>query len=551
MMKNLLFTVALTAAAVVGNAQNVTASKHNVNALNAKVYNSSVKAAAVNAYEASAPRKTRANGVFYERPTGVWYSNYTFGEGYAALHFPALVDFVLQNRCTDPAAAKWSVNGNDLTSIVNAEHNLPRSYSGVNDTENGYDAFYMPTITVNNESFSVAPIAVVANKAMPITVDNPTKNSLFSKFTDGPIWGTGSVLAANVEQSVTGSKTFAISREFEKPASPMYLTSVSMPAHSSKAEPLAGKTLTMHIYAIDENGKMGADPKETLTCSRVKTETNANLGFFIDDVQFTKTVTNEFGDQEAAPVVIDYPFAIVISGYDQEGVDIKFYGRDLAEDEFEFDASKPAYLFTRLADGKVSRYFWKGSDDKEKWGYAFPIIFNALYDNVEVRTEITEDNGTVSDRVNFVKVSDDGTTNVNFRLGEGVAGVVVSTATPWTEGSDYHYSAEYPEWITAMNATEIDPTKSPCVYLVSFTAQPLPAGVAGRGAFVYIKGRGAQSAEPIFVFQGDVDAALATGIDAVSAKASVLKGALYNLSGQKVSNSYKGIVIRDGKKFVQ
>lgn len=551
MMKNLLFTVALTAVAVVGNAQNFTASKYKANALNAKIYNSPVRAASVDADKAFAQRKTRANGVFYERPTGVWYSGYTFGDNFAALHFPALVDFVLQNRCTDPAAATWSLNGTDLASEVDADHNLPWSYSGVNDIQNGYDGFYMPTITVNGESFSVAQVAVVANKTMPITVDNPTKQSLFSKFTEGPVWGTGSVLAASVEQQVTGSKTFAISREFEKPASPMYLTSVSMPAHSANAEPLAGKTLTMHIYAVDENGRLGAEPKETLTCSRVTTEVNTTLGYFIEDVQFTKTVTNEFGDAEAAPFVIDYPFAIVISGYDQEGVDIKFYGRDLSEDEFEFEASEPAYLWTRLADGKISRYYWKGSNAEGKWGYAFPVTFNALYDNVKVRKEVTDDAGTVNDRVNFVRVSDDGTTNSNFRLGESVAGAVVSTATPWIEGSDNHYSAEYPEWITAMNAAEIDPAQAPCVYLISFTAQPLPAGVAGRGAFVYIKGRGINAVDPIFVFQGDVDAALATGIDAVSAKTSVLKGASYNLSGQKVSSSYKGIVIRDGKKFVQ
>lgn len=40
----------------------------------------------------------------------------------------------------------------------------------------------------------------------------------------------------------------------------------------------------------------------------------------------------------------------------------------------------------------------------------------------------------------------------------------------------------------------------------------------------------------------------ATGISSV--KASQKSSVLYNLSGQRVNNSYKGVVIRDGKKFV-
>ncbi len=35
------------------------------------------------------------------------------------------------------------------------------------------------------------------------------------------------------------------------------------------------------------------------------------------------------------------------------------------------------------------------------------------------------------------------------------------------------------------------------------------------------------------------------------AAASALKGAAYNLAGQKVGNDFKGVVVKDGKKMIQ
>lgn len=42
-----------------------------------------------------------------------------------------------------------------------------------------------------------------------------------------------------------------------------------------------------------------------------------------------------------------------------------------------------------------------------------------------------------------------------------------------------------------------------------------------------------------------------TGISTISNDAIELNGPIYNLSGQRVDKSYKGVVIRNGKKFIQ
>jgi hypothetical protein len=41
-----------------------------------------------------------------------------------------------------------------------------------------------------------------------------------------------------------------------------------------------------------------------------------------------------------------------------------------------------------------------------------------------------------------------------------------------------------------------------------------------------------------------------TGIDAIKTAEIANDGAIYNLAGQKVSNDFKGLVIKNGKKFV-
>lgn len=48
-----------------------------------------------------------------------------------------------------------------------------------------------------------------------------------------------------------------------------------------------------------------------------------------------------------------------------------------------------------------------------------------------------------------------------------------------------------------------------------------------------------------------VDENDATAIQAIQNKVAAKKGAIYNLSGQKVNASYKGVVIKDGKKYIQ
>ena len=52
------------------------------------------------------------------------------------------------------------------------------------------------------------------------------------------------------------------------------------------------------------------------------------------------------------------------------------------------------------------------------------------------------------------------------------------------------------------------------------------------------------------VISGKIDKSIPTGIESVKTQAIDLNAPAYNLAGQKVSNDFKGLVIKNGKKFV-
>lgn len=71
---------------------------------------------------------------------------------------------------------------------------------------------------------------------------------------------------------------------------------------------------------------------------------------------------------------------------------------------------------------------------------------------------------------------------------------------------------------------------------------------SGKGGkiFVYPSATGA-----VNLYTIKVTPATSTGISSVNASASAKSTATYNLAGQQVSDSYKGIVIKNGKKYVK
>lgn len=78
---------------------------------------------------------------------------------------------------------------------------------------------------------------------------------------------------------------------------------------------------------------------------------------------------------------------------------------------------------------------------------------------------------------------------------------------------------------------------------MTFSVEALPEGVTGRQATLVFYQEGAQL--KVTVTQGEV-----TGIAAAKAEVKAGNAQMFNLAGQRVSNSYKGLVIKNGKKML-
>ena len=101
---------------------------------------------------------------------------------------------------------------------------------------------------------------------------------------------------------------------------------------------------------------------------------------------------------------------------------------------------------------------------------------------------------------------------------------------------------EAPEWIEVLLDESVLSTNG---YVVAqFTAAALPAGETGRTGIVTVDADGGKL--DIVIKQGDGGTTSVEGVVAPS-----FNGKTYNLLGVEVDENYKGIVIKNGQKFIQ
>lgn len=103
-------------------------------------------------------------------------------------------------------------------------------------------------------------------------------------------------------------------------------------------------------------------------------------------------------------------------------------------------------------------------------------------------------------------------------------------------------SEALPDWLTVGFANETY-TETEYSYDLVFNADALPEGVEGRAAKLTFEQWGAQL--EVTVTQGTV-----TGIEVTTKTVKTSNTPMFNLAGQRVDKNYKGIVIKNGNKFI-
>lgn len=193
------------------------------------------------------------------------------------------------------------------------------------------------------------------------------------------------------------------------------------------------------------------------------------------------------------------------------------------------------------------------------------ILFNAMFDKILVKENITDDNNILG-KANGVKISDDGTTSVNSYYSDKT-GALVETAIDWfvydndgnaTSEANYWCDdmADY-KWIEKLTCTEVlDNDGDFECYQITPACDALPKGVTKRWAAIHLNGRGYTS-DPIFIYQGNITLEEVINqynggsVTSISSAVNDSKSCYtYNLNGQRVNPDTKGILINNGRKLI-
>lgn len=536
-------------------------------------------------------RKTKATGLYYTKPAGTLFTGWGIdGSGYGPeiVVMPTMAEYVFENQSTNPADTKWAMNGTqlvDLTEYADADHNMPWSCPP--------GAMYYPLILSNSAGTDSYILGETSNEyyiqkqanVPSLIAAFPFSNSDGS-YNFGPqyigylndhsnvMYGFGGMdkHAANPDRGYlygSGTVTFndtkasypmaGVLQEYEKPASPLYVEDfycqiVSLePNHTPIAE---GKVVNAYILNAETGEEIAA-----LTATKddvYGVEESGSMTFAM--LKFTQYTEGIFGGEPVAtPFVIDCPFVVQITGFSQEGVDFGFMGGKNGGDDPEACEDKLADTFAVLYDAEAEndqdkyKYYTLYSNDGEN-GVSIDIKFNALFDKVQVVQFGTLASGETV-RVNDVCVNNEGDACYN-KADETLSGVLVYTTFPWfdTDDNEYYTMEGLPEWVVTAEVDGSAWEEQDGLNLVGFTAEPLPTGVEGRGALVYVEGRGYTASCPIFVYQGSYEAALKDlpeGIRETIANKSSDSNTIYDLAGRRALRNTRGVVVANGQKILK
>lgn len=402
-------------------------------------------------------------------------------------------------------------------------------YFAENSTENPY-AFkkYYPQIYsgIDQANRRTQPLAYTDDKVSEV---------FFGGMADNYLYGSGSFTD---EGSGKTYKATGVYQYFDKPMAPLCVDDIFLTAISTGYYPIAeGKELKMQIHdVLEQDGvkipgdkilyELTATEPEVLDVGSVEYDADNTYNAF--NVVFTK----KNSDGKAESFLIDQPFYVVVYGLEGDGINCGFEGSQIPY--YYGESFDPAYGIWQ-DENKQPQFFRLYSD------VALKVTFTGKYDYCNPVYYGAEQN------YGIVKVSDDGNTNETVASGNTYPGVMMKLNSDWydADGNEQYSVTGLPDWVKSY---EVD-TKSYADYevtLLTFKCEQLPADVTGRKCELTVNGRGTKSTYPIVLLQGD---ATYTGIGNVKTD-KLTSSKTFNLAGQGVAADTKGIVIRDGKKFV-
>ncbi|MBR1485350.1 MAG: hypothetical protein IJ612_06630 [Prevotella sp.] len=554
-----------------------------------------------------AMRKTKATNIYYTTPAGTFWGDFDPVDGggfyHSTLIVPPYTDLTFTNRSTK--ADTWTLNGN----AVDAEDVVDGNYVTFSYRQYGSYATYGPTVGDVKNDYTFGELNWIEKRGYMTTAwvkglirtDSLTglwpsdpryaveyQGSWYSPVNSwgaldsDNLYGTGNLVGDDYSYKAAG-----VLQYFAKPISPLFITS----AYVDGVTPLAttavipeGKQLRMvlaRLKQVTEDGETYTTYDLDNVIATMYCNAGDTIGFSENDAAGTRNgkelksgtlvfqvpgEEDEIGNIVPQNIVVDEPFAMLILGLEQDGVDVGFQGLDIPEEDVN---CREARLLVLLDNGSLGGF-----------GYNSPMSLNfcfyGMFDKVATVEEVPMYNFEVDELdYNVVSVPVDGGTAEdwgNMTYGAtgspltsdeegltGYPGLPVMTNVGWfdDENEVTNYDViDLPDWIENYSVYDGMYDEAGGLNIVMFKAQALPEGVSERRATVRVVGQEVTmdgqvkySAEslPITIIQ---TRAAYDGIQNTVAERRA-DNTIFSLSGQKIGNAYKGVILQNGKKFVR
>lgn len=316
----------------------------------------------------------------------------------------------------------------------------------------------------------------------------------------------------------------------EKPASPLYIEGVTLPMVGFSLTDPDNNPFELHIKICKISWPKGRNSKpqleEVLAEADATTESiNDQFNIGLTAVEFTELYKeSEDGLSEDIPYLfLDDEFMIVIEGWDNGS----FSGVLGSQDKPLDNARTSTWFEMQGEEGSMYSYTsWKTSLFVGLLGATYGYLNTADDTNITLPAEGGE--ASVNVEAMLRSVNESGAYDVRLFIEDVVT------------ASELDPETGLPAWlqIGIGNISE-----SATEFTLAFQAEALPAGVDGRQATIVFMQEGARLI--VTVTQGN-----ATGISVTTKTVKNVETPAFNLAGQRVNKNFKGLVVKDGRKFM-
>lgn len=507
---------------------------------------------------------------FYKRPRGTFFSgvddemrgfwNYVFAV------YPPYANISFENASNAPSATTWY--SGTRTIDADASGNLTTRFAM--PAQEGYFA-NVPMLVNGADSFTIAD---GANINYPVDCGFTLFSISNGNLGFGYGYGDNQLTYHSSQYSDTLFNQFAVYQVYDKPVGSVSINKISLLLWSEGVDFKSDSLLTAYIYNVVDT-TVGGNTYKLLGDSVLGT-----FRFVADSVRLDTTMggapsgsrygvatlyslaDDGLGGLMQQTVSVADQFAVLLTGF--RGHKLQF-GYCMPPESYVANSAaysagtQPAIYDSSIPEGAHVLCVNRKNQvaDLSFSSCFYPVI---IFHGHQNSAEFIDGYTTGNTAVNLLEFT--APTAGGYAQAQAEEPAYLYTALPWTDADgfdnytvDIDYCGEEP-WLN-QHEDESDASKKFDVttkywtdmgfQLLRFYADPLPAGKTGRHAYVKIDADGYKS-NTIVIRQGDDSTPL--GITAVSSQANGGDNRTYNLAGQQVGKSYKGIVVKNGKKYI-